>query len=186
MTRPLLTEEEKYQRLRARAKKNSRAFRVRNRDRIARKRADDFAALPLETQERIRKNQRAYGAKYRSKRAEYLRQHREELSATEEGRETLRSYARNTRERFRELLASIKSAPCQDCGGRFHTAAMEFDHIDPKSKHFHIAGMAGFSRERLLLEASKCDLVCANCHRVRESRRRKGVPAPLPPSDYEI
>lgn len=62
---------------------------------------------------------------------------------------------------------------------------MEYDHREPSKKEFQI-GKVGTSIFRLKAEMAKCDLVCANCHRVRESRRRKGLPATLPPSDYEI
>lgn len=77
----------------------------------------------------------------------------------------------NRTDRRRRLVAyvrSCKEAPCTDCGQQFHYAAMEFDHVRG-DKVDHVATMAhkGVSLERLQDEIAKCELVCANCHRVR-------------------
>ena len=74
-------------------------------------------------------------------------------------------------ERNRRLVAELKSVPCRDCGGKFPTEAMDFDHLDDKealiSQLVYTAGT-----ERLLTEVRKCEVVCANCHRIRTTRRR--------------
>lgn len=69
---------------------------------------------------------------------------------------------------------SFKEKPCMDCGCRFPTHVMDFDHRDPKEKRYHMASLrrALPSRKRALIEMEKCDLVCANCHRVRTHKRR--------------
>jgi hypothetical protein len=70
--------------------------------------------------------------------------------------------------------AELKNKPCADCGKRFLPVCMEFDHrvgsikLDKVSNLFSIAA----PRERIQKEASKCDLVCANCHRLRTYKRR--------------
>jgi hypothetical protein len=50
---------------------------------------------------------------------------------------------------------------------------MDFDHRDPETKHKGIAQMVayGWSLERLAAEIAKCELVCANCHRLRTAKR---------------
>ena len=50
---------------------------------------------------------------------------------------------------------------------------MDFDHRDPATKSFRLtAGTAMLaSARRLDAEISKCDVVCANCHRVRTRDR---------------
>jgi 5-methylcytosine-specific restriction endonuclease McrA len=49
---------------------------------------------------------------------------------------------------------------------------MEFDHKEPGTKSFWILQRAGsVSRDRLLTELSKCEVVCANCHRARTYAR---------------
>ena len=46
---------------------------------------------------------------------------------------------------------------------------MDFDHRDPAAKLFNITASRAMLmvRDRLLAEVAKCDVVCANCHRVR-------------------
>lgn len=59
-----------------------------------------------------------------------------------------------------------------DCGQRFPPYVMDFDHRDPGKKVGNVASMAvGSSVERLMEEIEKCDIVCANCHRIRTFTR---------------
>lgn len=74
---------------------------------------------------------------------------------------------------FNDLLDRIKAEPCSDCGRCFPTVCMDFDHRDPHGKMHNVARMALRSEELIMREIAKCDLVCANCHRVREQVRRK-------------
>jgi hypothetical protein len=72
-----------------------------------------------------------------------------------------------------DLLDQLRDVPCSDCGGRFPPCAMDFDHRDSTSKVQGVTRMiARASIERILAEVDKCDIVCANCHRVRTFRRR--------------
>lgn len=77
------------------------------------------------------------------------------------------------RARNRTRLAQVKSRPCMDCGGSFPSECMDFDHVRGK-KAGNLSTMAGqaISSERLEAEIAKCDVVCANCHRVRTAARR--------------
>jgi L-lysine 2,3-aminomutase len=48
---------------------------------------------------------------------------------------------------------------------------MDFDHRDPADKSFEVPRMLGRVTTQVLLEeVSKCDIVCANCHRDRTYR----------------
>lgn len=60
-------------------------------------------------------------------------------------------------------------AGCMDCGLRPEYAqVLEFDHRPDEVKLFHISDrMASGEVEDLLAEIAKCDIVCANCHRIR-------------------
>jgi hypothetical protein len=50
---------------------------------------------------------------------------------------------------------------------------MEFDHPDAATKTAAVSRMLGHAGlARILDEAAKCDIVCANCHRERTFRRR--------------
>jgi hypothetical protein len=66
-----------------------------------------------------------------------------------------------------------KSKPCMDCGGLFPPECMDFDHRPEEKKSFGISSFVarGGSLDLVALEIAKCDLVCANCHRVRTRRR---------------
>lgn len=80
--------------------------------------------------------------------------------------------ARRRRQLERIRAIKLKSG-CMDCGYAEHPDALEFDHREGTVKHFEIAkSMLKWS----LLEAEmeKCDVVCANCHRVRTAERRAG------------
>lgn len=67
------------------------------------------------------------------------------------------------------LLRDLRNGPCADCGDVFEPHQMDFDHRDPADKSFRLTeGRAMLmSRQRLLKETEKCDIVCANCHRMR-------------------
>lgn len=88
-----------------------------------------------------------------------------------------RAYHRDWRRRRLALLEPLKAGPCVDCGGTFPAVAMDFDHIEGR-KVASVSGMArgNASWKRVLAEIAKCDLVCANCHRVRTARRGDSVP----------
>lgn len=82
----------------------------------------------------------------------------------------------NSRQRLvlREIINLHKQRGCTDCGGHFHTEAMEFDHIGV-DKTFEISTAVSQGRvsvATLEAELEKCEVVCANCHRVRTYERR--------------
>lgn len=69
---------------------------------------------------------------------------------------------------LRKFISGLKDQPCADCGERYPYYVMDFDHRDPSKKSCNVSSMAKLgSKRRILEEAAKCDLVCANCHRVR-------------------
>ena len=65
----------------------------------------------------------------------------------------------------------MKSAPCADCGACYPPEVMEFDHVPGRGGKLHNISTLKTLRA-ILAEAEKCELVCANCHRVRTTRRR--------------
>ena len=78
-----------------------------------------------------------------------------------------------------EWYRSLKDAPCSDCGGRFHHAAMHWDHLPGQAKRGDLGRLInGHSRQTILAEIAKCELVCANCHAVRTYERVRGVAQP--------
>ena len=75
-----------------------------------------------------------------------------------------------------EWLRDLRRVPCPDCGGTFPPHVMDFDHRDPKAKLFSLAADNVYLKNRALLEAevAKCDIVCANCHRIRTAAQYAG------------
>lgn len=75
---------------------------------------------------------------------------------------------------FRDRLSAIKErSGCKDCGISNHII-LDFDHI--KDKKYNVSQMIrdGFSWKAILKEIEKCEVVCANCHRIRTHKRRIG------------
>jgi hypothetical protein len=70
---------------------------------------------------------------------------------------------------LRELVNALKAKPCQDCKKSYPTFVMDFHHRDPKTKLGNVGQLTyRGSVKRTLDEIAKCDLLCANCHRIRE------------------
>lgn len=82
--------------------------------------------------------------------------------------ESFLRYQRKRRRKRKNELISVRGGRCEDCGYAGCLAVLEFHHRDPRTKEFGIGDFTG-STERLRVEAAKCDLLCANCHRIRHS-----------------
>ena len=68
----------------------------------------------------------------------------------------------------KKVIALAKEAHgnrCKRCGYSTCLAALEFHHIDPANKEFGICDGQSRSLTRVLTEAKKCVMLCANCHR---------------------
>lgn len=77
--------------------------------------------------------------------------------------------------RFKAEVNELKSQPCTDCRQIFDPECMDFDHLDGAEKSFNVSSgvtRAYHSWEAILIEIAKCELVCANCHRLRTKIRR--------------
>lgn len=81
---------------------------------------------------------------------------------------------KKNKQRLKEMVDKLKELPCTDCGQTFPTECMDFDHRDPEEKSDNVGTMVsnGQGTQRILDEIKKCDLVCANCHRIRTHRRQ--------------
>jgi hypothetical protein len=73
-------------------------------------------------------------------------------------------------------------AGCRDCGYRAHPAALDFDHVrGDKVANVSVLVNRGFPAAAVRDEVAKCDVVCANCHRVRTATRHDERHAAAPP-----
>lgn len=69
------------------------------------------------------------------------------------------------------MLTLLKQHTCMDCG-EDNIITFEFDHRDRNEKKYGIATMLKhFKWEQILEEIKKCDIVCANCHRIRTANQ---------------
>ncbi len=77
--------------------------------------------------------------------------------------------AKQKRGKIRSWYEDIKkNLGCKLCT-ETHPACLDFHHRDPKTKLFSIANAArskgGWSRDQILEEINKCEVICSNCHR---------------------
>ena len=91
------------------------------------------------------------------------------------------NHARNRDERLvkqrlrtdgiRSAIAMLKlEVGCSDCGYDERPEALDFDHVRGL-KLFSLGNGAYTSIENVIDESEKCEVVCANCHRVRTVNR---------------
>ena len=89
--------------------------------------------------------------------------------------EKAKEYGKKRKETIRAYLQRLKEEPCVDCGRCYPYYVMDFDHVRGE-KSFGIATVGGMSRSLKIIkeELEKCDLVCANCHRIGTHKWREG------------
>lgn len=81
-------------------------------------------------------------------------------------------YADRKYQRRTELVNIIKlMSQCVDCGYDKHPVALEFDHIPGTIKLNNVASLVRGGLKKLFEEIDKCEVVCANCHRIRTTER---------------
>ena len=67
-----------------------------------------------------------------------------------------------------ELQEIKKNTPCADCGQKYHPVVMDWDHRPNTSKVGNISDLVRMGKTlQVKEEIKKCDVVCANCHRLR-------------------
>lgn len=77
-------------------------------------------------------------------------------------------YHRDSRiERHRMIDRYKMDKGCIDCGYADNPVALDFDHRDPELKILGVSEMLTYSWRKIIAELDKCDVRCANCHRVK-------------------
>jgi len=72
-------------------------------------------------------------------------------------------YRLEKRQKAIELLGD----KCGDCGNTYPAPCYDFHHVEEKTECVSILIRNNRKLETILNEASKCELLCANCHRLR-------------------
>lgn len=83
-----------------------------------------------------------------------------------DNKEYIRQKQREDKRERKELAIRYLGGYCQKCLQIFHPACFEFHHRNPIEKDRDPSKMLSLSWERLKTELDKCDLLCANCHRL--------------------
>lgn len=69
------------------------------------------------------------------------------------------------------ILEYLRLHPCVDCGGS-DPRVLDFDHIHGQKRSGVLTMVKrGYSRDSILSEIAKCEVVCCNCHRIRTGLR---------------
>jgi uncharacterized Zn finger protein len=101
-----------------------------------------------------------YGTKCRECMKIYRHKHYRENK--ERLREEITTRKNYIKEWFREYK---KTLSCSQCGFS-HPAALDFHHTRDKENLVSMMASCGHSKQRILDEVAKCEILCANCHRI--------------------
>ena len=75
---------------------------------------------------------------------------------------------RNSKKKLEYMKRYKLFVGCAFCGYKKHYAALEFDHINPDTKLGTISqAYRGWGMKKIKDEIRKCQVLCANCHRVK-------------------
>jgi hypothetical protein len=70
------------------------------------------------------------------------------------------------RERFTSIMTGYYGKlACTKCGYDKCVASLDLHHRNPSEKEHNPSKMLTHSKDKILNEFAKCDLLCANCHR---------------------
>lgn len=71
---------------------------------------------------------------------------------------------RQLREKKKAILDDLKTVGCACCG-ESDLVCLDFHHYDPDEKEFNMSAALTKPLDKMMIEASKCIVVCSNCHR---------------------
>ena len=111
---------------------------------------------------------------------------------TVSGKEITRGECKECKQSYQTKARKDKSAQwkefklqysCLYCGfpseeikkeGDYWVQALDFNHRDPSMKEGNLASLfVNSGEEKLMEEVAKCDVLCANCHRIYTAKQRE-------------
>jgi protein-arginine kinase activator protein McsA len=99
-----------------------------------------------------------------------LRSHEHYLKTQEETKQRTKENKTQLRAEWSAFKASLKCTTC----GENHPAALDFHHIDPSTKDREVSWFLKNSQfTKAIEEATKCVVLCANCHRKHHWQEKK-------------
>jgi len=114
--------------------------------------------MPYKNKEDKLARAKAYHYENKEERNAYHREY------AKSNREKLNASARDLQKRKKATLVEHLGSKCVGCGT---TKDLQFDHIDRTQKSFTIGKCWGYTLEKLLEEADKCQLLCKECHQYK-------------------
>lgn len=84
-------------------------------------------------------------------------------------RERTRKFQQERRDKINQIKLD---RGCIYCGYNAHPAALDFDHRNPEEKLFNISQDPKRAWNSIVEEIEKCDVVCANCHRITTDEKQ--------------
>lgn len=88
---------------------------------------------------------------------------------------TVNKRAKRVRQEHRRMIAGLMEGKCCVRCGYDDPRAFEYHHRDPSQKSFTISSGHMRSNKAILEEIEKCDLLCANCHRIEHYTEMEGI-----------
>lgn len=81
--------------------------------------------------------------------------------------EKVRKKTKARRQEIREWFQEYKKGLCCSKCSENHPSCLDFHHRDKQSKDDCVYKMVvdGYSKDRIMAEIEKCDVLCSNCHR---------------------
>lgn len=76
-----------------------------------------------------------------------------------------RASVKKRRAAVRDTMIDERGGACESCGYNKCRAALDWHHLDPSKKDFHVGDGNTRSIAITRAEVAKCKLLCANCHR---------------------
>jgi hypothetical protein len=124
-----------------------------------------------ENPEKVKERNHRYYIKHREEHIAqaraYYKKHREQIRA--QGKIT----ADRRAAKRRRITDAAKAGGCARCGHK-DLSALDFHHVDPRSKKRNVSTYApSWSEEELRAEIAKCVVLCANCHRALHAEERR-------------
>lgn len=86
-------------------------------------------------------------------------------------KDLVNQHKKKRRKELQEIIQERKNVPCAKCGNKFHFSAMDLVHRDPGTKDFSLRDATRLihSKQKLLEEIDKCDVVCSNCVKIERA-----------------
>jgi len=124
----------------------------------------------LEELRALRDEDREVKKQYDRDRANKSYHNRKEMLAARRNNKELTARANEIRTDNKKRLVELRGNRCGDCKNKYPYYVYDFHHLDPKDKKSVVRFELKW--ERILEEAEKCVMLCANCHRILHHNKR--------------